>query len=112
MSATCLNIAMAKLVNVRRMSLKRTGHHADLARLASQVGKPFDYTHNVLHIRCPVGYCFQGYCPTLSLQCEAIWGYGGSAADRQCYEQFNSKGSINGHCGRDANEHYIKCEPE
>ncbi|XP_002044233.2 uncharacterized protein LOC6620021 isoform X3 [Drosophila sechellia] len=58
------------------------------------------------------GYCFQGYCPTLSLQCEAIWGYGGSAADRQCYEQFNSKGSINGHCGRDANEHYIKCEPE
>lgn len=59
-----------------------------------------------------LGYCFQGYCPTLSLQCEAIWGYGGSAADRQCYEQFNSKGSINGHCGRDANEHYIKCEPE
>ncbi|XP_043067293.1 disintegrin and metalloproteinase domain-containing protein unc-71 isoform X4 [Drosophila bipectinata] len=58
------------------------------------------------------GYCFQGNCPTLSLQCEAIWGYGGSAADRQCYEQFNSKGSINGHCGRDASEHYIKCEPE
>ncbi|KAH8320110.1 hypothetical protein KR067_006204, partial [Drosophila pandora] len=58
------------------------------------------------------GYCFQGNCPTLSLQCEAIWGYGGSAADRQCYEQFNSKGSINGHCGRDANDHYIKCEPE
>ncbi|XP_033239029.1 disintegrin and metalloproteinase domain-containing protein unc-71 isoform X3 [Drosophila pseudoobscura] len=58
------------------------------------------------------GYCFQGYCPTLSLQCEAIWGYGGSAADRQCYEQFNSKGSINGHCGRDVNEHYIKCDPE
>ncbi|ALC49632.1 mmd, partial [Drosophila busckii] len=58
------------------------------------------------------GYCFQGYCPTLSLQCEAIWGYGGSAADRQCYEQFNSKGSINGHCGRDTNDQYIKCEPE
>ncbi|XP_030378642.1 uncharacterized protein LOC115627181 [Scaptodrosophila lebanonensis] len=58
------------------------------------------------------GYCFQGYCPTLTLQCEAIWGYGGFAADRQCYEQFNSKGSINGHCGRDANDHYIKCEPE
>ncbi|XP_050332244.1 disintegrin and metalloproteinase domain-containing protein unc-71 isoform X8 [Bactrocera neohumeralis] len=58
------------------------------------------------------GYCFQGDCPTLNLQCEAIWGYGGLAADRQCYEQFNSKGSINGHCGRDSNEHYIKCEPE
>ncbi|XP_067640130.1 disintegrin and metalloproteinase domain-containing protein unc-71 isoform X10 [Eurosta solidaginis] len=58
------------------------------------------------------GYCFQGDCPTLNLQCESIWGYGGSAADRQCYEQFNSKGSISGHCGRDANEGYIKCEPE
>ncbi|TMW45916.1 hypothetical protein DOY81_009001 [Sarcophaga bullata] len=23
------------------------------------------------------GYCFQGDCPTLNLQCEAIWGYGG-----------------------------------
>ncbi|KAL9881597.1 LOW QUALITY PROTEIN: disintegrin and metalloproteinase domain-containing protein mind-meld [Glossina fuscipes fuscipes] len=58
------------------------------------------------------GYCFQGDCPTLNLQCEAIWGYGGAAADRQCFEQFNSKGSINGHCGRDTNDHYIKCEPE
>ncbi|XP_037919023.1 disintegrin and metalloproteinase domain-containing protein unc-71 isoform X3 [Hermetia illucens] len=58
------------------------------------------------------GYCFQGYCPTLSLQCEAIWGYGSTAADHQCYEQFNTKGSPNGHCGVDNYVNYIKCAPE
>lgn len=46
------------------------------------------------------------------MQCERIWGYGGTAADRQCYDQFNTKGSINGHCGTDQNGHYVKCEPE
>ncbi|XP_047110885.1 disintegrin and metalloproteinase domain-containing protein 22 isoform X1 [Schistocerca piceifrons] len=59
------------------------------------------------------GYCFNGVCPTLNIQCELIWGYGGIAADEQCYNQFNSKGSINGHCGMDATTgQYIKCEPE
>ncbi|XP_073834320.1 disintegrin and metalloproteinase domain-containing protein mind-meld isoform X4 [Musca autumnalis] len=58
------------------------------------------------------GYCFQGKCPTLNVQCEAIWGYGGVAADRECFEQFNSKGSINGHCGQNGKDNYIKCEPE
>ncbi|XP_055390177.1 disintegrin and metalloproteinase domain-containing protein unc-71 isoform X3 [Condylostylus longicornis] len=70
-------------------------------------GSPCGHTRQGLS-----GYCFQGDCPTLNLQCEGIWGDGGVAADRQCYEQFNSKGSINGHCGRDPNGHYIKCEPE
>ncbi|XP_046802620.1 uncharacterized protein LOC111677536 isoform X5 [Lucilia cuprina] len=58
------------------------------------------------------GYCFQGDCPTLNLQCEAIWGYGGVAADKECFEQFNSKGSINGHCGRDGKDNFVKCEAE
>lgn len=58
------------------------------------------------------GYCFNGVCPTLSTQCEKIWGFGGLAADKQCYDQFNSKGSINGHCGTDQAGHYLKCEPE
>lgn len=60
----------------------------------------------------PTGYCFNGLCPTLSTQCEKIWGFGGLAADKQCYDQFNSKGSINGHCGTDQAGHYLKCEPE
>ncbi|XP_055626644.1 disintegrin and metalloproteinase domain-containing protein unc-71 isoform X4 [Toxorhynchites rutilus septentrionalis] len=58
------------------------------------------------------GYCFNGVCPTTAAQCERIWGYSGTGADRVCYEQFNSKGSINGHCGKDMNGNYIKCEPE
>lgn len=51
-------------------------------------------------------------CPTLTQQCERIWGYGASSADKQCFEQFNSKGSINGHCGTDTSGNYLKCEPE
>ncbi|XP_076237626.1 disintegrin and metalloproteinase domain-containing protein mind-meld isoform X9 [Calliopsis andreniformis] len=56
------------------------------------------------------GYCYNGECPALDTQCQNIWGYGGIAADNQCFEQFNSKGSLNGHCGTDASGHYIKCE--
>uniref|UniRef100_A0ABD2VXS6 Uncharacterized protein n=1 Tax=Trichogramma kaykai TaxID=54128 RepID=A0ABD2VXS6_9HYME len=58
------------------------------------------------------GFCFNGQCPALNQQCRQIWGYGGMAADRQCFEQFNSKGSINGHCGTDRSGHFIKCEAE
>ncbi|XP_017787507.1 PREDICTED: uncharacterized protein LOC108570212 isoform X3 [Habropoda laboriosa] len=58
------------------------------------------------------GSCYNGVCPALDLQCEQIWGPRGIAADDQCFEQFNSKGSLNGHCGTDASGHYIKCEPE
>lgn len=65
---------------------------------------------NVIHTG--QGYCFNGDCPTLTMQCEAIWGYGGTAADQQCYDQFNTKGSINGHCGVDVTGHYKKCDLE
>lgn len=59
------------------------------------------------------GYCFNGVCPALDLQCEQIWGYGGMAADIRCFEVFNAKGSFTGHCGTDSTDgHYIKCEPE
>ncbi|XP_021934783.1 disintegrin and metalloproteinase domain-containing protein 19 isoform X5 [Zootermopsis nevadensis] len=58
------------------------------------------------------GYCFNGICPTVNIQCGVVWGYGGIAGDKQCFDQFNSKGSINGHCGIDDNGQYIKCDPE
>lgn len=58
------------------------------------------------------GYCFNGQCPTVNLQCEQIWGLGGISADARCYDQFNSKGSINGHCGRTSPGLFIKCAPE
>lgn len=58
------------------------------------------------------GYCFNGQCPTLSLQCETIWGTGSQGADKECFEQFNSKGVNTGHCGKDSNGQYIKCDTE
>ncbi|XP_076651879.1 disintegrin and metalloproteinase domain-containing protein mind-meld isoform X12 [Halictus rubicundus] len=58
------------------------------------------------------GFCFNGFCPALDLQCEQIWGYGGKAADKHCFEHYNSKGSLSGHCGTDSSGHYIKCEPK
>ncbi|XP_075969090.1 disintegrin and metalloproteinase domain-containing protein mind-meld isoform X4 [Anticarsia gemmatalis] len=58
------------------------------------------------------GYCFAGQCPTLSLQCERIWGQGTVGADKECFEQFNSKGAVTGHCGKDGNGHFVKCETE
>ena len=57
-------------------------------------------------------YCFNGVCPSMDLQCEQVWGPGGMAADIKCFDQFNSKGSINGHCGTDAAGHYVKCDPK
>ncbi|KAK4875955.1 hypothetical protein RN001_012377 [Aquatica leii] len=58
------------------------------------------------------GYCFNGVCPTLAIQCEHIWGYTGVSGDIQCFDQFNSKGSINGHCGTDSQGKLTKCAPE
>ncbi|XP_076169368.1 disintegrin and metalloproteinase domain-containing protein mind-meld isoform X5 [Ptiloglossa arizonensis] len=57
-------------------------------------------------------YCFNGICPVLDLQCEEIWGIGSTVADKECFEEYNSKGSRSGHCGIDLSGHYIKCEPE
>ncbi|XP_011306245.1 disintegrin and metalloproteinase domain-containing protein 9 isoform X7 [Fopius arisanus] len=55
-------------------------------------------------------FCFGGLCPDLNVQCTQVWGENGKAADMQCFEEFNSKGSINGHCGTDPAGHFVKCE--
>ncbi|XP_063983503.1 disintegrin and metalloproteinase domain-containing protein 33 isoform X5 [Diachasmimorpha longicaudata] len=55
-------------------------------------------------------FCFSGFCPDLNVQCTQVWGDQGKAGDMQCFEQFNSKGSINGHCGTDSAGHFVKCE--
>lgn len=36
---------------------------------------------------------------------------GGRSADKKCYDQFNSKGSISGNCGIDGHGSYVQCEP-
>lgn len=58
------------------------------------------------------GACFAGQCPTLSLQCEKIWGQGSLGAKKECFEEYNSKGTVTGHCGKDNSGHFIKCDPE
>lgn len=74
---------------------------------------PFDiYKKNGNSCENSKGYCFNGVCPTLTIQCEQIWGYGGISADGECFEQFNSKGSISGHCGTDLQGKLMKCAPE
>lgn len=92
------------------------GRFTILTLIAAAAFKKLLFTHLYiyLYIVCQSGegYCFNGDCPTLANQCEHIWGYGGTAADRQCYDQFNTKGSINGHCGTDHNGKYMTCAPE
>ncbi|NP_001414053.1 ADAM metallopeptidase domain 8 precursor [Rattus norvegicus] len=34
---------------------------------------------------CPGGYCFDGSCPTLAQQCQALWGPGARAASDSCF---------------------------
>ncbi|XP_066909274.1 disintegrin and metalloproteinase domain-containing protein 12 isoform X4 [Halyomorpha halys] len=58
------------------------------------------------------GYCFNGICPTLDIQCKQIWGYSAKAGDAECFKQFNPKGSFSGHCGTDSDKQYIKCDNE
>lgn len=79
------------------------------------VGLCPDDVHKKNGNRCAsnTGYCFNGQCPTLNAQCEQIWGRGGVAADARCYDQFNSKGSMSGHCGTTGTPgHFLKCAPE
>ncbi|KAF7286150.1 hypothetical protein GWI33_007396 [Rhynchophorus ferrugineus] len=59
-----------------------------------------------------VGKCFNGFCPTFTSQCEHVWGTGSISAAQECFEIFNSKGSIHGHCGADPNGNFLKCTPE
>ncbi|KAI5710018.1 hypothetical protein M8J75_005048 [Diaphorina citri] len=55
------------------------------------------------------GFCFNGFCPTVDVQCEEIWGHGGVAGHQSCYDHFNSQGISTGNCGaRDG--HYVKCD--
>ncbi|XP_060833898.1 disintegrin and metalloproteinase domain-containing protein unc-71 isoform X4 [Rhopalosiphum padi] len=59
------------------------------------------------------GFCYMGECPTLNAQCELIWGYGGVSSDRQCYDEFNTKGSMSGNCGMvegPGTTTYLKCD--
>ncbi|XP_050542400.1 disintegrin and metalloproteinase domain-containing protein unc-71 isoform X3 [Daktulosphaira vitifoliae] len=69
-------------------------------------GKPCGKNH--------AAYCYMGQCPTLNEQCEQIWGYDGISSEKQCYEEFNTQGTMSGHCGILTDEMdietYLKCD--
>ncbi|XP_039296358.1 LOW QUALITY PROTEIN: disintegrin and metalloproteinase domain-containing protein unc-71 [Nilaparvata lugens] len=58
------------------------------------------------------GYCYNGMCPSINVQCANVWGHGAKSGDEECFRAFNSKGSINGHCGTDGDQYYVKCESD
>ncbi|XP_039747129.1 disintegrin and metalloproteinase domain-containing protein 11 isoform X3 [Pararge aegeria] len=70
------------------------------------------YKKNGVACQSGKGHCYAGHCPTLATQCEKIWGTGSTGADKECFEQFNSKGSVTGHCGKDNGGNFMKCESE
>ena len=48
----------------------------------------------------------------VKINCCLLTFTGGVAGDKKCFDQFNSQGVINGHCGLDAHRNYIPCEKE
>ncbi|KAG8179953.1 hypothetical protein JTE90_015402 [Oedothorax gibbosus] len=58
------------------------------------------------------GYCFHGNCPTPNDQCEYLWGYGSVQSDNECFQQFNTQGSLSGHCGSDHQGGFVKCNED
>ncbi|CAM1323246.1 ADAM22 (predicted) [Pycnogonum litorale] len=58
------------------------------------------------------GYCYDGKCPTGNNRCSEVWGYDSVASEANCYEQFNTQGTLSGNCGRDENNNLIKCSPQ
>lgn len=102
-------------LRARGFVCRKSTNECDLPEVCSgETGQcPADsYKKNGTPCSRDASFCFNGVCPSLDLQCEQVWGDGGVAADKQCFEQFNSKGSINGHCGTDAAGHLVKCEAE
>ncbi|GFT37230.1 disintegrin and metalloproteinase domain-containing protein 33 [Trichonephila clavipes] len=59
-----------------------------------------------------LGYCFQGQCPLLKIQCQNVWGEDAENANAACYERLNILGTPNGNCGYDNKGDIRKCAIE
>lgn len=71
------------------------------------------YVKNAVPCERGRGYCFNGKCPVMDLQCKEIWGRKATRADPACFFQFNTGGSINGNCGKTRySGQYKPCEKE
>ncbi|GBN53412.1 Disintegrin and metalloproteinase domain-containing protein 12 [Araneus ventricosus] len=103
-------------------SLRRSGHQCRPAATECDIPEfcdgqdgqcPVDlFKKNGASCKNGVGYCFHGGCPTPDDQCEYLWGFGAMQSEYQCFQQFNTQGSLNGHCGADNQGGFIKCTEE
>ncbi|XP_019500119.1 PREDICTED: disintegrin and metalloproteinase domain-containing protein 33 isoform X2 [Hipposideros armiger] len=55
------------------------------------------------------GYCRDGACPTLELQCQQLWGPGSRPAPEACFQVVNSAGDAHGNCGQDDKGGFVSC---
>ncbi|NXR50807.1 ADA32 protein, partial [Hippolais icterina] len=55
------------------------------------------------------GYCYQGLCQSLDLQCKRIYGRDSKNAPVVCYEEINAQRDRFGHCGFQRGNKYQNC---
>ncbi|XP_027562116.1 disintegrin and metalloproteinase domain-containing protein 32-like isoform X5 [Neopelma chrysocephalum] len=55
------------------------------------------------------GYCYQGRCQSLDLQCQRLYGKDSKSAPVACYEEINSQRDRFGHCGFKTGRGYQGC---
>ncbi|XP_064493903.1 disintegrin and metalloproteinase domain-containing protein 32-like isoform X3 [Pseudopipra pipra] len=55
------------------------------------------------------GYCYQGRCQSLDLQCQRLYGKDSKSAPVACYEEINSQRDRFGHCGFKTGHGYQGC---
>ncbi|RZF46526.1 hypothetical protein LSTR_LSTR011893 [Laodelphax striatellus] len=91
-----------------RPSVYCTGDSASCVRQTC-IRETATLRHGFVSHKHPQGYCFNGVCPTLNVQCARIWGIGGKAGDQECFRAFNSKGSQRS-LWTDGDKSYIKCD--
>ncbi|KAK3745750.1 hypothetical protein QZH41_018157, partial [Actinostola sp. cb2023] len=56
-----------------------------------------------------LGYCYEGICPTLTGQCEILWGDGVNSGPELCYT-LNMRGSFHGSCRKFSNGSFARCK--
>ncbi|XP_031755156.1 zinc metalloproteinase-disintegrin-like lachestatin-2 [Xenopus tropicalis] len=56
------------------------------------------------------GYCYNGSCPTMLNQCNAIWGVDSAVSGNSCFNM-NTNGVIYGHCKQNGTT-YVPCAAE
>ncbi|NWI86478.1 ADA32 protein, partial [Pitta sordida] len=71
---------------------------------------PDMYVHDGHDCEHGTGYCYQGHCQSLDLQCQRLYGKDSKNAPVACYEEINSQRDRFGHCGFKTRLGYQPCD--